>query len=100
MKLYGRCSDLDTAFHVVESYPNKYNFKLNAQVYTCLMSACIANTALPHALEVFAATAAVGPVDLCRGSGGRVLLRWEGVLGWLPMCRLSPVLSPKIKCLA
>lgn len=53
VKLYGRCSDLDTAFHVVDTYPGKYNFKLNAQVYTCLMSACIANTALPRALEVY-----------------------------------------------
>merc|ERR1719261_2324543 len=43
VKLYGRCSDLDTAFQVVETYPAKYTFNLNAQVYTCLMSACIAN---------------------------------------------------------
>jgi pentatricopeptide repeat protein len=53
VKLYGRCSDLDTAFHVVHTYPEKYGFKLNAQVYTCLMSACIANGALPRALQVY-----------------------------------------------
>jgi pentatricopeptide repeat protein len=53
VKLYGRCSDLDTAFSVVETYPKKYNFKLNAQVYTCLMSACIANGALARAMEVY-----------------------------------------------
>merc|ERR1719454_2194623 len=53
VKLYGRCSDLDTAFHVVQTYPEKYNFKLNAQVYTCLMSACIANGTLPRALDVY-----------------------------------------------
>merc|ERR1719230_1401146 len=53
VKLYGRCSDLDTAFHVVETYPKKYNFKLNAQVYTCLMSACIANGTLAKALSVY-----------------------------------------------
>jgi len=53
VKLYGRCSDLDTAFEVVDTYPEKYKFKLNAQVYTCLMSACIANGSLPRALEVY-----------------------------------------------
>jgi pentatricopeptide repeat protein len=53
VKLYGRCSDLDTAFHVVQTYPEKYNFKLNIQVYSCLMSACIANGTLPRALGVY-----------------------------------------------
>jgi pentatricopeptide repeat protein len=53
VKLYGRCSDLETAFHVVDTYPAKYKFKVNAQVYTCLMSTCIANNALPRALEVY-----------------------------------------------
>jgi len=53
VKLYGRCSDLDTAFHVVQTYPAKYNFKVNAQVYTCLMSACIAGGSLPRALNVY-----------------------------------------------
>merc|ERR1719198_940937 len=41
IKLYGRCSDLEAAFSVVETFPGKYGFKVNAQVYTCLMSACI-----------------------------------------------------------
>lgn len=53
VKLYGRCNDLETAFKVVETYPRKYGFDLNAQVYTCLMSACIANGALPRALDVY-----------------------------------------------
>jgi len=52
-KLYGRCGDLDAAFDVVESYPGKYGFKVNAQVYTCLMSACIANGELSRALDVY-----------------------------------------------
>jgi len=60
VKLYGRCTDLDTAFIVVDTYPTKYGFKLNAQVYTCLMSACIANTALPRALEVYERMMAAG----------------------------------------
>merc|ERR1719515_329863 len=53
VKLYGRCSDLDTAFNVVQTYPQKYGFDLNAQVYTCLMSACIANGELQRALDVY-----------------------------------------------
>jgi pentatricopeptide repeat protein len=52
VKLYGRCGDLDEAFDVVEAYPKKYSFDINAQVYTCLMSACISNKQLPRALSV------------------------------------------------
>merc|ERR1719456_1186235 len=52
VKLYGRCGDIDQAFDVVETYPKKYNFELNIQVYTCLMSACISNKELPRALQV------------------------------------------------
>jgi len=52
VKLYGRCGDIDQAFDVVETYPKKYSFELNAQVYTCLMSACISNKQLPKALQV------------------------------------------------
>jgi pentatricopeptide repeat protein len=64
VKLYGRCQDLDTAFQVVETYPAKYKFKLNAQVYTCLMSACIANGSLPRAMEVYKMTTEAGcPAD-------------------------------------
>merc|ERR1719486_69886 len=43
VKLYGRCGDLDAAFKVVNTYPKNFGFQVNAQVYTCLMSACIAN---------------------------------------------------------
>lgn len=60
VKLYGRCNDLDTAFEVVDLYPKKYGFALNAQVYTCLMSACIANGALARALDVHASMALAG----------------------------------------
>jgi len=52
VKLYGRCGDLDEALNVVEAYPKKYGFELNAQVYTCLMSACISNKELVKALSV------------------------------------------------
>merc|ERR1719223_1455214 len=53
VKLYGRCNDLEMAFKVVDNYPMKYGFNPNAQVYTCLMSACIANGELARAIEVY-----------------------------------------------
>ena len=53
VKLYGRCNDLEMAFQVVDTYPQKYGFDLNAQVYTCLMSACIANGELTRAIDVY-----------------------------------------------
>jgi pentatricopeptide repeat protein len=53
VKLYGRCNDLEMAFKVVDTYPKKYGFDLNAQVYTCLMSACIANGELARAMAVY-----------------------------------------------
>ena len=43
VKFYGRCNDLEMAFQVVDIYPQKYGFDFNDEVYTCLMSACIAN---------------------------------------------------------
>jgi len=52
VKLYGRCNDLPKAFEVVDTYPRQYGFTLNAQVFTCLMSACIANGELGKAMEV------------------------------------------------
>jgi pentatricopeptide repeat protein len=52
VKLYGRCGDIDQALDVVETYPKKYGFELNAQVYTCLMSACISNKQLSKSLQV------------------------------------------------
>jgi len=52
VKLFGRCGDLDQAFDVVQTYPKRYGFAINAQVYTCLMSACISNGKLSQALSV------------------------------------------------
>jgi len=64
VKLYGRCNDLDTAFQVVETYPAKYKFKVNVQVYSCLMSACIANGTLARALGVYTKMVEAGcPTD-------------------------------------
>jgi len=53
IKLYGRCGDLRAAFRVVEEYPKRFDFRLNAQVYTCLMSTCIWSGDLPMAFEVY-----------------------------------------------
>lgn len=52
VKLYGRCGDLEAAFDIVEEYPERYGFQVNTQVFTCLMSACIANGALPRAMAL------------------------------------------------
>ena len=53
IKLYGRCGDLKAAFGVVEEYPKRFKFRLNAQVYTCLMSTCIWSGDLPMAFDVY-----------------------------------------------
>eukprot|EP00933_Yihiella_yeosuensis_P017402 TRINITY_DN14540_c0_g1_i1.p1 TRINITY_DN14540_c0_g1~~TRINITY_DN14540_c0_g1_i1.p1 ORF type:complete len:1035 (+),score=180.79 TRINITY_DN14540_c0_g1_i1:287-3391(+) len=53
VKLYGRCRDLEAAIKVTEVYPKKYGFSLNPQVYTCLMSACIACGELQKAMDVY-----------------------------------------------
>lgn len=52
IKLYGRCRDLDAAFRVINEMPKKYGFRANNAVYTCLMSACIANGSLDKALDL------------------------------------------------
>jgi len=52
IKLYGRCKDLDAAFRVINDMPKKYGFRPNNAVYTCLMSACIANGALDDAMDL------------------------------------------------
>jgi pentatricopeptide repeat protein len=52
IKLYGRCKNLDAAFKVINEMPAKFGFQPNNAVYTCLMSACIANGRLEEALEL------------------------------------------------
>jgi pentatricopeptide repeat protein len=52
VKLYGRCKDMPAAFRVIDEMPKKYGFQANIAVYTCLMSACIANGQLEQALEL------------------------------------------------
>lgn len=52
VKLYGRVRNLDEAFKVVDEIPVKYGFRPNVAVYTCLMSACIANGRLDKAMDL------------------------------------------------
>merc|ERR1719262_833579 len=52
IKLYGRCKNLDAAFKVINEMPKKFGFQANNAVYTCLMSACIANGQLDKAMEL------------------------------------------------
>ena len=37
----------------MEEYPKRFKFRLNAQVYTCLMSTCIWSGDLPMAFDVY-----------------------------------------------
>eukprot|EP00931_Biecheleriopsis_adriatica_P050237 TRINITY_DN29079_c0_g1_i1.p1 TRINITY_DN29079_c0_g1~~TRINITY_DN29079_c0_g1_i1.p1 ORF type:complete len:908 (+),score=192.24 TRINITY_DN29079_c0_g1_i1:142-2865(+) len=60
VKLYGRCGDLDAALKVTETYPARYGFKLNTQVYTCLMATCISAGDLSKAFEVYRRMVAAG----------------------------------------
>jgi len=53
VKMYGRRRQLDKAFEIVEQIPQRHGFKVNAQVKTCLMSACLYNRNLESATKVF-----------------------------------------------
>merc|ERR1719181_2765253 len=52
VKLLGRVRRLNQAFSLVEDLSAKHKFKLNVQVYTCLMQACIQNRKLDRALAL------------------------------------------------
>merc|ERR1719214_100297 len=53
VKMWGRRKQLDKAFKVVEELPKTFNFQANCQVYSCLISACLSNSQVTKALEVF-----------------------------------------------
>lgn len=52
IKLYGRISDLDAAFKVLEEMPLKFGFRPNAAVYTTLMSSCTWNGRMDLAMSL------------------------------------------------
>jgi len=53
VKLYSRNGQLDRAFRVMETMPKQGNFVANAQVWTCLMCACLTNHEPDKAVKVF-----------------------------------------------
>ncbi|CEM21771.1 unnamed protein product [Vitrella brassicaformis CCMP3155] len=53
IKLYGRTHQLDKAFEAVSVLPGLHHFEINTHVYTCLMSACIANRQYGRAISVY-----------------------------------------------
>ncbi|CAE7309293.1 unnamed protein product [Symbiodinium natans] len=53
IKLYGRCGDLQAALDVLDDYPKRFGFRLNAQAYTCMMATCIWSGDLPKAFESY-----------------------------------------------
>jgi len=53
MKLMCRCRRLDQAFTVLQDISKEYNFKINIQVYTCLIQGCFYNGQLEKALSVY-----------------------------------------------
>mmetsp|Transcript_50540 Transcript_50540/g.156405 ORF Transcript_50540/g.156405 Transcript_50540/m.156405 type:complete len:1063 (-) Transcript_50540:142-3330(-) len=54
VKMWGRRKNLDKAFEAIETLPRRFGFTPNAQVWTCLMCACLNNGAVEHAFKVFA----------------------------------------------
>jgi pentatricopeptide repeat protein len=52
VKLAGRSRKLDMAFELTSKLSLQYNFKLNAQVYSNLINACIQNKDIPRAFSV------------------------------------------------
>jgi len=55
VKMYGRRRQLQKAFDVLTEFAPKHRLTPNMQVRSCLMSICINNGALDHALELFSA---------------------------------------------
>jgi len=54
VKLHGKNNDIDTAFSYADTFPQKYGFEPNAQVFTALMAACVSTGHVAKAAEVFA----------------------------------------------
>jgi len=53
VKLMCRCRRLDQAFTMLEDISKEYNFKINIQVYTCLIQGCFHNGHTDKALAVY-----------------------------------------------
>jgi pentatricopeptide repeat protein len=53
VKVYGQQHRLDKAFKIIEELPQKHGIKVNTQVRTCLMCACLNNHDIDRAMKVF-----------------------------------------------
>jgi len=53
VKLMCRCRRLEQAFTMLEDISKEYNFKINIQVYTCLIQGCFHNGYIEKALDVY-----------------------------------------------
>merc|ERR1719478_852739 len=53
VKLMCRCRNLDQAFTMLEDISKEYNFRINIQVYTCLIQGCFLNSHIDKALDVY-----------------------------------------------
>lgn len=52
VKLLGNARRLNMAFNMVDDLSQRHGFRLNVQVYTCLVQACIINRRLERALKL------------------------------------------------
>merc|ERR1719352_2232701 len=52
VKLMGRAKRLEDAFALVETTCERFRFRANVHVYTCLLQACLQNRQLPRALAL------------------------------------------------
>eukprot|EP00435_Cladocopium_sp_Y103_P041225 s965_g11.t1 len=53
VKLLGRAKRLNEALKLAEDYRQEFNLKLNVQVFTCLMQACLLNKKVQKALDIY-----------------------------------------------
>jgi pentatricopeptide repeat protein len=53
VKLMCRCRKLDQAFKVLEDISREYNFRINVQVYTCLIQGCFHDGKADKAMAVY-----------------------------------------------
>merc|ERR1719478_322268 len=62
IKRYGREGNVNKAHEQMDTLPQQYGFKANAQAHTCLISACVINKQMSRAMKVFERMKAKGPV--------------------------------------
>lgn len=52
VKVMGRCDRLGQAFSLIQDLSQEHGFKVNLQVYTCLIQACFRSNQLPKAIAL------------------------------------------------